>query len=589
MCPGQHGGLRFLSESEGPPVADNLTLQSSTLASPPSATVFATDDVSGVHYPLSKLGYGALDSFTIVSTSAGLPVAQQGTWNVGTVTTVTTVTTVATVTSITNAVTITDGGNVISVDDGGSTLSIDDGGGSITIDGTVAVSGTVTVSGTVAATQSGSWSVSISGTPTVDTELPAAAALADNTANPTVPGVGAYMMVFDGTTWDRFTGSMSMSGAVDTELPAAAALGDNTANPTAPAVGSFPHWWDGATWDRAPGTAADGALVNLGSNNDVTVTGTVTANAGSGTFVVGDGGGSLTVDNAGTFAVQVDGAALTALQLIDDAIVADDAAFTPATTKVMMAGFEFDDTTPDTVNEGDAGAARMSSRREVYVQLRDAAGNERGLNVDASGNIGVTDAGSTLSIDDGAGSITVDNGGTFAVQAAQSGTWNIGTVTTVTTVSTVTAVTTITNAVTVVGNAAEDAALSGNPVRLGVRASRAIPTSMSADGDVVTPWADREGRQVTKQQCGTGTQTSVGDSATSVSLLAANTQRLGAIIVNDSAATLYVKLGATASTTSYAYKLYPDDTVEIPAGYTGAIDGIWSSDAGGNARITELT
>lgn len=41
---------------------------------------------------------------------------------------------------------------------------------------------------------------------------------------------------------------------------------------------------------------------------------------------------------------------------------------------------------------------------------------------------------------------TVVGTGTFAVQAAQSGTWNVGTVTTVTTVSTVTAVTAITNA-----------------------------------------------------------------------------------------------------------------------------------------------
>jgi hypothetical protein len=54
-----------------------------------------------------------------------------------------------------------------------------------------------------------------------------------------------------------------------------------------------------------PGTASDGLLVNLGANNDVTVTGTVTV-------------ASHAVTNAGTFATQVDGAALTALQLIDD-------------------------------------------------------------------------------------------------------------------------------------------------------------------------------------------------------------------------------------------------------------------------------
>ena len=60
-----------------------------------------------------------------------------------------------------------------------------------------------------------------------------------------------------------------------------------------------------------------------------------------------------------------------------------------------MAGFEFDDTTPDSVDEGDAGAARMSANRNIYMRIRDNAGNERGLNVDASGDIGVTNAGLT--------------------------------------------------------------------------------------------------------------------------------------------------------------------------------------------------
>jgi predicted small integral membrane protein len=45
--------------------------------------------------------------------------------------------------------------------------------------------------------------VSIAATVTVDSELPAAAALADATANPTVPGVGAFLVGFNGTTWDR--------------------------------------------------------------------------------------------------------------------------------------------------------------------------------------------------------------------------------------------------------------------------------------------------------------------------------------------------------------------------------------------------
>jgi hypothetical protein len=77
--------------------------------------------------------------------------------------------------------------------------------------------------------------------------------------------------------------------------------------------------------------------------------------------------GSHAVTNAGTFAVQVDGSALTALQKIDDPVLVDDAAFTPATSSVMMAGFEADEASTDSVDEGDAGAARMTLDRKVIV------------------------------------------------------------------------------------------------------------------------------------------------------------------------------------------------------------------------------
>jgi hypothetical protein len=82
--------------------------------------------------------------------------------------------------------------------------------------------------------------------------------------------------------------------------------------------------------------------------------------------------------------------------------------------------------------------------------------------------------------------------------------------------------------------------------------------------------------------------TSVGDSASSVTLLASNSARKGFKIFNDSTAILYVKYGATASTSSFTVRLTPYGIHE-GVGYTGRIDGIWASDAGGNARITELT
>lgn len=92
----------------------------------------------------------------------------------------------------------------------------------------------------------------------------------------------------------------------------------------------------------------------------------------------------------------------------------------------------------------------------------------------------------------------------------------------------------------------------------------------------------------------TGTPTTVAGNASSVTLLAANAARLGATIVNDSSAILYLllKTGGTASSSVYTYQLPPAGTVpavlELPFGYTGDVIGIWAS-ATGNARVTEFT
>lgn len=87
----------------------------------------------------------------------------------------------------------------------------------------------------------------------------------------------------------------------------------------------------------------------------------------------------------------------------------------------------------------------------------------------------------------------------------------------------------------------------------------------------------------------TPTVTAVADSAINVTLLAANANRFGAMVTNDSSARLYVKLGATATTASYTVSLAQHGYYEVPFGYTGVIDGIWSSDPGdGAARVTEV-
>lgn len=74
-----------------------------------------------------------------------------------------------------------------------------------------------------------------------------------------------------------------------------------------------------------------------------------------------------------TIATDDDGVA--SLGLIDDAIVADDAGFTAATTKVMMAGFVADEASTDSVGEDDGGAARMTlDRKQIVTQYAHTTG-----------------------------------------------------------------------------------------------------------------------------------------------------------------------------------------------------------------------
>jgi len=86
--------------------------------------------------------------------------------------------------------------------------------------------------------------------------------------------------------------------------------------------------------------------------------------------------------------------------------------------------------------------------------------------------------------------------------------------------------------------------------------------------------------------------TSVASSAANVTLLAANLNRKAVVIFNDSNQILYVKLGVTASLTSFTYRVTPNATLELPPvlptgqPWVGQIDGIWAS-ANGSARITE--
>jgi hypothetical protein len=170
---------------------------------------------------------------------------------------------------------------------------------------------------------------------------------------------------------------------VDSELPAAAALTDAFSNPTAPAVGAFLMGWDGSTdWERVQATAGD-LMVSLGGES-VTVTGTVTADAGTGPWPVTDNAGSLTVDapvgtpvnvqlSDGTDTALIDGSgrllvdinAATASVTVT-ATDLDIRNLDPSTDKVEVIGDVADDATGTAVNPVIVGGiARTADRTAV--------------------------------------------------------------------------------------------------------------------------------------------------------------------------------------------------------------------------------
>lgn len=90
-------------------------------------------------------------------------------------------------------------------------------------------------------------------------------------------------------------------------------------------------------------------------------------------------------------------------------------------------------------------------------------------------------------------------------------------------------------------------------------------------------------------QATTSVVTSVAASVSSIQILAANSGRLQATFFNNSTANCFLKLGTTASTSSFTVKIDPNGYYELPfPGYTGRIDAIWDA-ANGALLVTELS
>jgi hypothetical protein len=109
---------------------------------------------------------------------------------------------------------------------------------------------------------------------------------------------------------------------------------------------------------------------------------------------------------------------------------------------------------------------------------------------------------------------------------------------------------------------------------------------VSADEAHVT--ADASGLLVNTGRPATSAHSTASVTSSNTSVLASNANRMGAVIYNDSSTIALVKLGASASLTSFSVKLIQDDYYEVPFSYTGAITGITASGTA-TLRVTEFT
>lgn len=117
-----------------------------------------------------------------------------------------------------------------------------------------------------------------------------------------------------------------------------------------------------------------------------------------------------------------------------------------------------------------------------------------------------------------------------------------------------------------------------------------LATLTPADNDYTHLRVNSKGATWTiPDKTNTATLANVASSASNVTLQASNTSRIGLTIFNDSAQSLFVKYGATASSSSFTVKILAGGYWEMPQPiYTGIVDGIWVA-ADGSARMTEFT
>lgn len=288
-----------------------------------------------------------------------------------------------------------------------------------------------------------------------------------------------------------------------------------------------------------------GSLRVDGSGTTQPVSGTITANAGTGNFtVVQSTASSLNATIVGTTAAG-SGASSGLVTIQGNA----------SGTPVPVSGT----VTATNASVSATGSTPPASATYAGASVTTAAptyttGQMSALSLTTSGSLRVDGSGSTQPV---SGTVTA----------------NIGTTNGLTLDATITGGTQRTKITDGTNNAA-------------VKAASTAP--VAADPALVVAISPNSTLSVISDKSTTGTITSVANAITSTTLLASNSARISATFYNDSVSKIYLAMAATASTTSFSVLILPNSYFELPISYTGIVTFI-SALAVGSIRITEFS
>jgi hypothetical protein len=240
-------------------------------------------------------------------------------------------------------------------------------------------------------------------------------------------GFGVYINVGASGTFVFEVSQDATSDSTGTWVP----LDDDLGDPSATTDGAYYFANKGFVRFRLRASAISGTATVAPAKGFGLASGSGGAGAASVITDLEDGAGESVGDDAND-AIRVNVVAGAA----SGASHTDDNAFTPATDDGAMAFAFFDDVAPDSVNEGDGGAIRMSANRNLYSTIRDAAGNERGANVTAAnellvelgaGSASIGTLGANSGVDIGDVTLTANNGVDIGDVTLTAGSASIGT------------------------------------------------------------------------------------------------------------------------------------------------------------------